>query len=523
MPAPERAHAAGRGAATVAPVGRGTHPRGEKDATAKSPPSLVRTAAPRAFVVTMLIAALVHAPLVPTRIFDWLSLLLGAQDVEIADMDGEVVIPIDLDLVPGQTAPAPRAKVEEPAPAEPVEAAEPTPAATAKPPKKSGPADAGTDAEAPDAGEDAGIADAGGDAEVGADAGSDGGDGDAGAPIASLDDAGSDAGVIARAPEDAGPDAENVPAIASITDAGADASAPQVKEAVAAAGNPGEFAGKNPNVQVLIASDRIRQHDLGKWFGRILVTIPQWQGFFKDTPIDPIRDLDHVVIAGPQFKDSRKVVAVMDFNIAEPKIRESLDLIIKRSNPPGKWLDKAPVPAAQAKADNGDRIFAMVPGKRMLVVLPADAKDKLAQVKGIKPFNKSSAEGIVLSMVTPHRAFKGLPVAIPDTLKWMRLSVTPTPDGGANLLLEALDENAISARDHAEKLGALIESIRQVDIPLIGKFEIIGPTSFTSDGDLIRATSHVTNKQLRYIMSKAEQDLARQAKEAEAKASKSGK
>ncbi|MRG90577.1 hypothetical protein [Polyangium spumosum] len=465
-------------------------------------------------MVALTVALLLHVPLLPTRLFAWLSLLFG-EEMSMVDMDGEVVIPIDLDLVPGETAepapaPDPEPGVAEPDPsAEPTKAAEPKP----KPKKKPEPADAGPDAEAPDAGPDADDADAGAPdaAPLEADAGAE--TPDAGAPIAELPDAGPDAEAVAAA--DAGPDAEAPAPVAALPDAGADAGGPKLKDPLAVAGSAANVAAKNPNVQVLIAGDRIRKHELGTWFSRILVGIPQWQSFFKDTPIDPIRDLDHLLIAGPQFRDSRKVVAVMDFNVPEPKIRAAVDAIVKRSDPPGRWLEDTPVPAAIAKADKGERIFALVPGKRMLVVLPADAKGELAKVKSTKGFNKSSAVGIALSMVTPHRAFKGLPFQIPDTFKWLRLSVTPTDDGGADVLLEALDKDAALAQKHADELGPIVEGFRKVEIPFIGRFEVLGPTPFTAEGDLVRATTHVTNKQLKYIMSAVEQQLAKQAKAAE--------
>lgn len=500
-----------------------TRARGRTDT--KEPTALGRipAAAPRAFVVALTIALLLHLPLLPTRLFAWLSLLFG-EEMSMVDMEGEVVIPIDLDLVPGETAaPAPE---PEPVAAEPDPAAEPIKKAEPKPKKKKEePADAGPDAEAPDAGpdaeaEDAGVSDAGPEDAGSPDAGplvTDGGTEvpDAGAPIAELSDAGADAEAVAKAEPDAGPDAAAPMPVAELPDAGADAGGPKLKDPLAAAGSPAEIASKNPNVQVLIAGDRIRKHELGTWFSRILVGIPQWQSFFKDTPIDPIRDLDHLLIAGPQFRDSRKVVAVMDFNVPEPKIRAAIETIVKRSDPPGRWLEDAPVPAAIAKADKGERIFALVPGKRILVVLPADAKGELAKVKSTKGFNKSSGVGIALSMVTPHRAFKGLPFEIPDTFKWMRLSVTPTDDGGADVLLEAQDKDADLAQKHAGDLGPIVEGFRKVEIPFLGRFEVLGPTPFVAEGDLVRATTHVTNKQLKYIMSAVEQQLAKQAKAAE--------
>ncbi|MDI1479013.1 hypothetical protein [Polyangium sp. y55x31] len=502
-----------------------TRPRGRTDTNEPATPlGRIRAAAPRAFVVTLTIALLLHVPLLPTRLFAWLSLLFG-EEMSMVDMEGEVVIPIDLDLVPGETAAPAPAPEPEPAAAEADPAAEPIKKVEPKPKKKAEPADAGPDAEAPDAGsdaeaEDAGVSDAGPEDAGVPDAAplvTDGGTEvpDAGAPIAELPDAGADAEAVAKAEPDAGPDAAAPVPVAELPDAGADAGGPKLKDPLAAAGSPAEIASKNPNVQVLIAGDRIRKHELGTWFSRILVGIPQWQSFFKDTPIDPIRDLDHLLIAGPQFRDSRKVVAVMDFNVPEPKIRAAIETIVKRSDPPGRWLEDAPVPAAIAKADKGERIFALVPGKRILVVLPADAKGELAKVKSTKGFNKSSGVGIALSIVTPHRAFKGLPFEIPDTFKWMRLSVTPTDDGGADVLLEAQDKDAALAQKHAGELGPIVEGFRKVEIPFLGRFEVLGPTPFVAEGDLVRATTHVTNKQLKYIMSAVEQQLAKQAKAAE--------
>ena len=75
------------------------------------------------------------------------------------------------------------------------------------------------------------------------------------------------------------------------------------------------------------------------------------------------------------------------------------------------------VPAALSRLRAADRL---------LVLLPKDAADQLSKLKAMKPFAKSSV-GILFSMVTPSRAFRGLPVTVPDSLKWLRVSVTPKP------------------------------------------------------------------------------------------------
>jgi hypothetical protein len=262
-------------------------------------------------------------------------------------------------------------------------------------------------------------------------------------------------------------------------------------------------------VQVLIAGDRLRKHELGAWFGRLLTIIPQWQSFFEDTAVDPIRDIDHLLIAGPQFRDSSKVVAVMDYRAPEEAMRAAVDVVVRRSG--GSWIEDAPVPAARATADRSQRIFALVPEKRLLVVLPADQEDQLAKLKGMKSFNRSSTVGVVLSMVTPANAFRGV-LALPPTLAWLKLALTPTKDGGADLALTLGDDSPENAVTHAQELTRKVNAIRTLDLG-ITKIEVIDEVTFSAEGKVIWSRLHVTNKQLKLIMGYIEQ-LARDQAEA---------
>jgi hypothetical protein len=491
-------------------VERGTRKRGKEDTAESRVFGPIRDGGKRAFRIAMTIALLLHLPFVPLRIFDWLNLLLNRPKVELSDMDGDIVVPIDLELDPSTGAPPP------PPPANDPPAADAVPTATAsaaKPPPRKDPGDAGVDAAPNDAGEDADTPDAGtadgGDLDGGLaekEAGAeplaeDGGGADAGAdaeaPMAQVEDAGADAAPVASATPDAGP------------------AQPTLADPIAAAGGAGGTASKTPNVSVLINSDRIRQHELGPWFATVLKTIPQWKSFFEDTEIDPIKDLDHMLIAGPQFRDSRKVTATMDYNVSDAKIREAIEIILKRSKPNGKWLEGTPMPAAQAKADNGERIFAMIKAKRLLVVIPAEAKDQLAGLAKTKGFSKSSQVGILLSMVTPSRAFKGLPFEVPSSLKWLRLAVIPRADGGADVQLESEDASPEDARTHAKELTEGLESFlapfRGAAEILVGK---IDTPEFSADGARIKASITVTKKQLRYVLSAAQDAMEKQQRAA---------
>jgi len=530
-------------------------PRGSRDTPQVARFDFVRAPGQRAFRITLLVAFLLHLPFVPTRLFTWLSILWNSGPIELNDIDGEVVIPIDFDLVSEQTNPAPAPTAETNATVEDDAVPEATATATTTPKKPPPvPSDAGVDAEPVDASDasdassetpEAGVADAAVDApaDATADAATDAGPDDAGINDAAIDSSTNDpdasdsdaaapiaqtgidggSGGILPASTDAGlpidkttnlPDAGKIEdaGAGSATDGGSIDAGPIASDPSAVAGAPSSLVGKDPNVKILIAGERLRKYELGGMFGEVLAAIPQWQTFIGTSGIDPVKDVNHMLIGGPQLRDSRKVVVVLDMGVSEQKTRETVNGIIKRSNPPGKWLDGTPVPAAMGQAAGGERIFALVPGKHMIVVLPADAKDQLPKVKAIKPFDKSSKVGIALYMVTPANAFRGLPFQIPNTLKWMRINVIPTDDSGVDVVLEAQDKDETLAREHAVQLEAIVEAVRKIDVPFLGSYEVLPPTPFVTVGSLIRAETHVSRAKLILIMGEAKRRLKEQAK-----------
>ncbi|MEP7125606.1 MAG: hypothetical protein ABJE95_32040 [Byssovorax sp.] len=400
-------------------------------------------------------ALLLHLPFLPSNLGAWMQRMLQGSAADYDDHDASAIIPIDLDLMNDEPSPS----AESAAPPPPVA---PPPATAAPPADGASLVDAGApDAEAPrkkrppsDAGvaDDAGIAD--------------------------------DAGAV-------------------------DAGTPSLRDPIAAAGGAGKISAKDANVQVLIAGNVIRKHQLGEAFGRILVLIPEWHQFFADSPIDPIRDLNHLLITAPRFRgDTSKVVAVMDFNVPEAKIKAAVDLIVNGVN--GEWLDDTPVPTAHARVGGGDRLFAMVPGKKLLVVLPIEAKDQLEGLKKSKGFPNSKV-GIAISMVTPSRPFKGL-FPLPDTLKWLRVAVIPTADGGADVALEGGDASAADAQKHAPEITKAFDQVRVVSL-VITTLEIVDHAEFVAEGASIKAQVHVSEAQLKRVVGMAEMQLAGQARD----------
>jgi hypothetical protein len=281
-----------------------------------------------------------------------------------------------------------------------------------------------------------------------------------------------------------------------------DAGPRPLADPVSAAGGAGKIAAKDPNVQILLAGSVLRRHEIGAWAGRMLLMIPEWRGFFEGSPINPIRDLDHLLITAPRFKgDSSKLVAVMDYTVSAAAARDALDQVLHRTG--GVWIEDAPVPAARARVGGALRILAQIPERRLLVILPGDATAELERLKKSKPFRRS-AEGAVVSLLTPSRPFARF-FPMPESIKWLRLALTPTADEGADLALDAGDASAEEAQAHAVFLSREIEARRKVSVLGLASVEIVGPVVFTAEGSVIRARTHVPAEKLRMIMAFVEQ------------------
>ena len=422
-----------------------------------SPPKRRARFPRRAFAIALTVAALLHLPFLPTQIGAWLERALGLGFQDYDEADAQAIIPIDLDLE--ESSPTADGVVA-PQPEKSPEGAQ----GKATPPPKSEPAAVG---------EGTTIVDAGAPVDLDASAPprpkkhrepSDGGDSDAEAP-------------------DAAPPPK-----------------PGLRDPVAAAGGVGKISAKDPNVQVLLSGRVLRKFELGATLSRILGLIPEWKQFLDGTPIDPIRDLDNMLITAPRFRgDSSKMVVVMGFNLPEARIHDAVDLVVQRSH--GAWLEDTPIPAAQAKVLGGDRIFALVPKHKLLVVLPAEAKEQLGGLKNAKGF-RSSTVGAVISMVTPARPFHGL-FPLPESLKWLRLAATPTEDGGADLTIETGDGSAAEAATHAPEIAKGLDAVRTIDVFGL-KMDVVDHIDLAAEGDVIKGKVHVSRRQLGLIMSFAE-------------------
>ena len=144
---------------------------------------------------------------------------------------------------------------------------------------------------------------------------------------------------------------------------------------------------KNPNhVTITLVGSQLRNHPVGGKMGALLTANKQWEDFFGGSNIDPINDVDVMVVTGPRMKISGKVVSIVKFSADMERVKAAVDHVISESKTGGEWLEGTTIPAARAFADGAERIFALVPDKSLLYVFPSPypgpAKQKRLKKQG---------------------------------------------------------------------------------------------------------------------------------------------
>ncbi len=428
---------------------------------------------PRRLGRWLALSVALHAPLTPVAGFLGLLRLLE-RPTEAPELPPVSEIP--LDIIDDDTPPAGKPGEPEPAAAAPAEHA-----AVAQPELPNEP-----EAPKPKPSKDAGLPDA---------------PPDAGAPDAKEADAG--------AASDAG----------STTDAGDAGSTHKPGEGI---GSPVAGIGDrrvvdpNANVQLLVHNDRVRQHPLGGRIGPLLRNVYQWRDFFGPTAIDPVRDIDRMLIVGPQLRDSRDVVAILQFNLPQERVRAAVEALVAR-DPEGGWID-AGVPVAKAHADRGERVFVF-PSPQVLVVTPPTAQASAEKLPRKFRLPAPKGEEIALAkLTTPWRAFLGLPVAVPKSIRSAEARLSPGADGGIVIDVLAHDEDAEHASSDAQALTSALQAATSLDLGMFGAVlfgssqkKFIQKGSFEADGADIRGEIVLTRAQVETVLELAAGFLAGRA------------
>jgi len=75
---------------------------------------------------------------------------------------------------------------------------------------------------------------------------------------------------------------------------------------------------------------RVRAHPLAPQLRALLV---QWQNLFAEPGLDPVRDVDRLLVIGPELRASGRGLAVVQHHLDEGQLRTALDRALARGTP----------------------------------------------------------------------------------------------------------------------------------------------------------------------------------------------
>lgn len=277
---------------------------------------------------------------------------------------------------------------------------------------------------------------------------------------------------------------------------------------VAMSGLESQVVDSNANVNLLLVTERIREHPLGPRIGKLIVTFPQWSSFFESGDVDPVRDLNRILVVGPQFRRSADVVAILQHRLPPAAIRAAVDRLVQRP-PPGRWL-KTKLPVARARADRAERLFALT-APDILVVAPPHLEQQLLAAPPKRFPSPDADAALVLHVKTPWRALIGLPFRLPESIAWLRFDVIPNTDGSVQLRVSAEDANAQLAAEHARSLSDALNALTNPDLGALGalvglrSIAFIDKIQLRARAERISGEVRVTPRQLERLLVYAEE------------------
>ncbi|HTV23545.1 MAG TPA: hypothetical protein VMG12_32875 [Polyangiaceae bacterium] len=280
---------------------------------------------------------------------------------------------------------------------------------------------------------------------------------------------------------------------------------------VAMSGVNSEVVDSNANVNLLLLTERIRNHPLGPRIGKLIVAFPQWSSFFESGEIDPVRDINRLLVVGPQFRRSADVVAILEHDLPAPVLRAAVDRLVQRP-PRGRWL-KSKIPAAYAHADRAERLFAMT-APHVLVVAPPHLEKQILTAPPTQFPTPAGDEAVVLHVKTPWRALMGLPFRLPESIAWLRLDVLPNADGSVQVRITAEDADARLAAEHARSLSDALNALTNPDLGALGalvglrSIAFIDRIEFQARQQRISGQVRVSQRQLERLLVYAEELVA---------------
>jgi len=263
---------------------------------------------------------------------------------------------------------------------------------------------------------------------------------------------------------------------------------------------------------------RIRRSALGSDVRQLLDVIPDWQAVIGGSGIDPLDDLDRVLIATPNF-DRARVIAAGRARGGEDAIRAATEHLADGEGASADWRRAEGVPVADWH-DHGptDRVIALVGPSHFVISRPQDLSrvlgvararaDEQREEGAVHPadalLSMDEGEGLSLEIegarnfARASRRRRGPIEAVPTRL---RLALSELPDGVAVRSTWTYEDEA-----QAERAQAFWDRMREgyarnVITAVLGLAPILQRARIEQSGSELTVRVDLSNDEMRHLVS----------------------
>jgi len=281
-----------------------------------------------------------------------------------------------------------------------------------------------------------------------------------------------------------------------------------------------------PGAQLALRIDvkRIRESPLGPDVTRFLAGIPDWQLLLAGSGIDPVEDLDRLLIASPNLDRSKLVLAGRHRrgrNYAEQRVQQLAEARGRRA----RWTRRYGVTTAPwHNRDRTRRTIALLSTRHFTITRPQDLSRVLAVAKA-RELRNQTEEGLVavrgpdaLLSMGPEEAIS---VEIEGVHRFVRGSVRHVPTRLRVAIRETHQDQATvtaiatyASNDDAEAAAAYWRRVadfysQQLVMTLAGFGRTLRRMELEPRAERVRVSFTLTADQVRFILSYLEGRLHR--------------
>jgi hypothetical protein len=256
-----------------------------------------------------------------------------------------------------------------------------------------------------------------------------------------------------------------------------------VKDTLSLVGGLRRAVKSKPNVALVFWFSTVREHPLGPLVGSLLGCNPQWRDFLGDL-IDPLQDLDGVMLVGPRMADTSKLTILVQSRMDDDKLQKVMGFVgaTAQKSGGGVFDGGSGLAAVRFHADRADRIAFTHP-RRMIIITPPEGFEQLRNQHEPMSLPAGRGQAMSLTMVTPWRPLRAVGMRLPETLSEIRVNVFGATNGGVNVEIEFDDLDAATAAAHAAEVTA---QARAVGGPLLSDIE------FVAESNRLAAKTHLS-------------------------------